>query len=211
MTFYVPPHFRIEEREQLVEFMRSHAFATLVSSGGDGLHVSHVPLLVDLDGDKIRLRGHVARGNPHWSAIESARDVAAIFHGPHAYVSPTWYATHPSVPTWNYAVVHAHGKARLTDEAELHEIVMELAAMYEAGNTPPWKLSEQPAAYVSSMLAMIVGFEIEVAAIEGKFKLSQNRPVEIGRVAERLEAAGDDELASLMRLHAPSPKGKIPA
>lgn len=211
MTLYVPAHFRVEDPARLVEFMRAHAFATLVSSGEAGLHVSHVPLLVDLDGEAIRLRGHVARGNGQWEALEAARDVVAIFHGPHAYVSPTWYVTHPSVPTWNYAVVHAHGKARLTDEAELHEIVSELAAKYEAGNTPPWKLSEQPAAYVSSMLGMIVGFEIEVERVEGKFKLSQNRPVEISRVADRLEGSGEAELASLMREHAPAAKGKIPA
>lgn len=211
MTLYVPAHFRVEDRARLVDFMRAHAFATLVSSGERGLDVSHVPLLVDLQGDAIRLRGHVARGNAQWQALEAARDVTAIFHGPHAYVSPTWYATHPSVPTWNYAVVHAHGKARLTDEAELHEIVSELAASYEAGNSPPWKLSDQPAAYVTSMLGMIVGFEIEVERIEGKFKLSQNRPTEISRVAERLEDSGEGELATLMREHAPAPKGKIPA
>ena len=211
MTLYVPAHFRVEDRARLVDFMRAHAFATLVSSGERGLDVSHVPLLVDLQGDAIRLRGHVARGNAQWQALEAARDVTAIFHGPHAYVSPTWYATHPSVPTWNYAVVHAHGKARLTDEAELHEIVSELAASYEAGNSPPWKLSDQPAAYVTSILGMIVGFEIEVERIEGKFKLSQNRPMEISRVAERLEDSGEGELATLMREHAPAPKGKIPA
>jgi len=211
MTLYVPPHFRVEESARLVEFMRAHAFATLVSTGEPGLHVSHVPLLVDLEGDAIRLRGHVARGNPQWEALEAARDVTAIFHGPHAYVSPTWYASHPSVPTWNYAVVHAHGKARLTEEAQLHEIVTELSGTYEAGNAPPWRLSEQPAAYVSSMLAMIVGFEIEVARIEGKFKLSQNRPAEVPRVIERLEGAGEAELAALMRQHAPAAKGKITA
>jgi transcriptional regulator len=211
MTLYVPPHFRVEDRARLVDFMRAHAFATLICGGDAALHVSHVPLLVDLDGDAIRVRGHVARGNGQWEALEAARHVTAIFHGPHAYVSPTWYATHPSVPTWNYAVVHAHGKARLTEEAELHEIVTELSARYESGNTPPWKLSEQPAAYVTSMLAMIVGFEIEVERIEGKFKLSQNRPVEISRVAERLEAGGEAELAALMRQHAPAAKGKITA
>jgi transcriptional regulator len=211
MTLYVPPHFRVEERAALVEFMRAHAFATLVSSAGDDLHVSHVPLLVDMDGDAIRLRGHVARANAQWESLEGARKVLAIFHGPHAYVSPTWYATHPSVPTWNYAVVHAHAKARLTDEAELHEIVMELAAKYEAGNTPPWKMSELPAPYASSMLAMIVGFELEVERVEGKFKLSQNRPVEVPRVIERLEASGEAELAALMRQHAPAAKGKITA
>jgi transcriptional regulator len=207
MTLYVPQHFRVDDRDELVAFMREHAFATLVSSGEAGLHVSHVPLLVDVDGDAVRLRGHVARGNAQWEALEGAKHVVAIFQGPHAYVSPTWYATHPSVPTWNYAVVHAHGSARLLEEAELHEVVHELSAKYEAGNSPPWKMSDLPAAYVSSMLAMIVGFEIEVARLDGKFKLSQNRPVEIARVAERLEDRGEGEVAHLMREHAPAPKG----
>ena len=207
MTLYVPPHFRVEDLAQMVDFMRTHAFATLVSGGAKGVAVSHVPLLVEDDGGKVRLRGHVARGNGQWEALEGASDVIAIFHGPHAYVSPTWYVTHPSVPTWNYAVVHAHGKARLTDEPELHEIVNELSAKYEAGNTPPWKLSGQPAAYVTSMLGMIVGFEIEVERLDAKFKLSQNRPLEIERVAQRLDAAGEAELAGLMREHAPAPKG----
>ena len=211
MTLYIPPLFRVEDRARLVEFMRGHAFATLVSAGKAGLHVSHVPLLVEAEGDTLRLRGHVAKANEQWQTLEEARDVAAIFHGPHAYVSPTWYVNHPSVPTWNYAVVHAHGKARLTEEAELHEIVTQLSARYEAGNAPPWKLSDQPAAFVSSMLQMIVGFEIEVARVEGKFKLSQNRPAEIPGVIERFEASGEAELASLMRQHAPAAKGKITA
>ena len=211
MTLYIPPHFRNEDRGELLEFMREHAFVTLVSGGAAGFAVSHVPLLVEEHGGKIVLRGHVARANPHGEALEAAGDVLAIFHGPHAYVSPTWYVTQPSVPTWNYAVVHAHGKARLTDGDELHEIVTELSGIYEAGNDPQWRFSEQPAAYSESMLGMIVGFEIEVARLEAKFKLSQNRPVEIAGVAARLEAAGERELASMMREHAPAPKGKITA
>ena len=209
MTLYVPQHFRVEDRAELVAFMREHAFATLVSSGAAGLHVSHVPLLVDAEGERVLLRGHVARANAQWEALERAKQVVAIFQGPHAYVSPTWYVTHPSVPTWNYAVVHAHGSARLLEEAELHEVVHELSANYEAGNSPPWKMSELPSAYVSSMLGMIVGFEIEVARLDGKFKLSQNRPVEIARVAERLEDRGEGGVAHLMRSHAPAAKGKI--
>jgi len=211
MTLYIPKHFRVDDPDALYDFIEKNAFATLVSSGPKGLHVSHIPLLPEREGGKIRLLGHVARANDQWEALEGASDVLAIFHGAHAYVSPGWYQNHPAVPTWNYAVVHAAGKARLTDEAELHEIVTELAAKYEAGNKPPWKLSEQPAPYVSSMLGMIVGFEIEVARVEGKFKLSQNRPVEIARVIERLEASGEAELASLMRQHAPAAKGKITA
>jgi transcriptional regulator len=206
MTLYVPAHFRMEDRAALVDFMRQNAFATVVSASGPGISASHLPLLVDVVGDKVLLRGHFARANTHWESVDG-KDALAIFTGPHAYISPTWYVTHPSVPTWNYTAAHATGKVRLTDEAELHEIVSELSAKYEAGNNPPWRLSEQPAPYVSSMLGAIVGFEMEVARLEGKFKLSQNRPVEIPGVTAKLDALGEKALAKLMREHAPAPKG----
>ena len=199
MTLYIPPHFRVDDRAKLVRFIEENGFATLVSHGGGGLAVSHVPLLVDVDGDQVRLVGHVARNNEQWQALEGADEVLAIFHGPHAYVSPTWYVNHPSVPTWNYAVVHAHGKARLTDEAELHDIVTRLSSKYEAGNAKPWRLSDQPAAFVSGMLQNIVGFEIEVTRLEGKFKLSQNRPAEVPRVIDALQSAGEGAVADLMK------------
>lgn len=209
MTLYVPPHFRVEDRDVLYAFMEQHAFATLVTSGPAGMHVSHIPFLLERgDGGAIRLLGHVARGNEQWKALEEAQHLTAIFQGPHAYISPTWYASHPAVPTWNYAVVHAHGRARLMDEAELHDLLTRLSATYEAGNAKPWRLSEQPAPYVSSMLQMIVGFEIEVESLEGKFKLSQNRPAEAPRVIAALEGRGEaPDLARLMRDHATTTKG----
>ena len=207
MTLYVPPHFGIDDPDTLHRFIEEHAFATLVSSGASGLHVSHIPFVVDRDERGVRLLGHVARANAHWQALEGAAHVTAIFQGPHAYISPTWYANHPSVPTWNYAVVHAHGKTRLMDEAGLHELLMRLSATYEAGNLKPWKMSELPADYVGTMLKSIVGFEIEVERLEGKFKLSQNRPAEIPRVIAELEARGEPELAGLMRAHPPAAKG----
>jgi transcriptional regulator len=206
MTLYVPPHFRLDDRGELLAFMEVNGFATLVSHGEGGLSVSHVPLIAqEGDDGKVRILGHVARNNGHWRALEGADDVLAIFHGPHAYVSPTWYANHPSVPTWNYAVVHAHGKARLMEEPQLHEFLTRLSAKYEASNAKPWRMSEQPAQYVSGMLQAIVGFEIEVGKLEGKFKLSQNRPAEISRVVEALEERGEAGVAALMR------KGKIPS
>ena len=209
MTLYIPPHFRVEDRDALYAFMERHAFGTLVTSGPAGMHVSHIPFLPERGDDgAIRLLGHVARGNEQWKALEAAEHLVAIFQGPHAYVSPSWYANHPSVPTWNYSVVHAHGRARLMDEAELHDLLMRLSATYEAGNPKPWRMSELPPAYVTSMLQMIVGFEIEVESLEGKFKLSQNRPAEIPRVIAALEAgAVAPELAALMRDHAPAAKG----
>jgi len=208
MTLYVPPHFRVDNREQLLEFVERNAFGTLVSSGAGGLHVSHIPFVVERDADgAIRLLGHVARANPHWQALEAADHVIAIFNGPHAYVSPTWYQQHPSVPTWNYAVVHAHGKARLHDEFELRDLVGRLAAIYEAGRPAPWRIGDQPPDYIAKMLTAIVGFTLTVEKLEGKFKLSQNRPVEVERVIAALETEGEGEVAALMRAHPPARKG----
>lgn len=205
MTLYVPSAFKIDDPGTLHEFIGRNGFATLVTHGAGGLDVTHLPLLPDRGEDGVlRLLGHVARGNGQWERLEAATDLVAIFHGPHAYVSPTWYETHPSVPTWNYAVVHAHGRARLLDEAELHDLLMRLSASYEAPNPKPWRMGDLPADYVSKMLRGIVGFEIEVERVEGKFKLTQNRPNEIERVAVAVEAAGEPALAALMRRHAPA-------
>jgi transcriptional regulator len=211
MTLYLPDHFRNDEARAQLQLMERYAFATLVTAAADGeLHVSHVPFVPERDSDgAVRLLGHVARANPHWQALEG-RESLVIFRGPHGYVSPGWYANHPSVPTWNYAVVHAHGRARLMDEAELHELLMKLSAHYESGRAKPWRMAELPAAYVDTMLKAIVGFELVVDRLEGKFKLSQNRPAEAPRVIAALEAEGGSELAQLMREHGPG-KGKIEA
>ncbi len=208
MTLYVPAHFRVDDPKALFGLIAANAFGTLVSSGPSGLHVSHIPFLPERGPDgQVRLLGHVARANAQWQALEGAEHLLAIFQGPHAYVSPGWYQSHPSVPTWNYAVVHAHGRARLMEEAELHELVIGLSNTYEAGRPKPWRAGDLPADYVSTMLKAIVGFEIVVERLEGKFKLSQNRPAEVPRVIEALEGAGEGALAGLMRDHAPAGKG----
>ncbi len=208
MTLYVPPHFRVDDPKALFDLIDRNAFGTLVTAGAAQLHVSHIPFLPERDPDgRVRLLGHVARANAHWEALENAPHLMAIFQGPHGYISPGWYQNHPSVPTWNYAVVHAHGRARIMDEAELHDLVVRLSNTYEAGRAKPWRAGDLPAAYVATMLKAIVGFEIEVERLEGKFKLSQNRPAEIPRVVEALEGAGESALAGLMRDHAPSRKG----
>jgi transcriptional regulator len=208
MTLYVPEQFRLDDFDAQVDFIRGHGFADLISANASGeIEVSHVPLLPRVEEPgRLRLLGHLARANPHWQGLESAASLLAVFWGPHAYVSPSWYANHPSVPTWNYAVVHARGRARLVDEAELHETLMELSAVYENGRPNPWRMSELPAAYVDSMLKHIVGFEIEVETLEAKFKLSQNRPAEVPRVIAALEAEGEGATAALMRAHAPTAK-----
>jgi transcriptional regulator len=208
LTLYIPQHFRVDDPAALAAFIEANAFGTLFSSSAAGLHVSHVPFVVEREeGGATRLLGHVARANAQWQELERADHVLAIFQGPHAYISPGWYEQHPSVPTWNYAAVHAAGRARLMEEAELHELLMRLSATYEAGREKPWRMSELPAAYVDSMLEMIVGFELLVERLEGKFKLSQTRPKEVERVIAALEREGEAEVAALMRAAAPAAKG----
>ena len=205
MSLYVPKHFREDDEAALDALIEKNAFGILVSSSpGGALAVSHIPFELRREEGRLKLLGHLARANPHWEALEAARETVAIFEGPHAYVSPRWYGVHPSVPTWNYAVVHAHGRARLMDEAGLHELVHALSTRYEAGADKPWRMGDLPADYVGKMLTAIVGFELAVERLEGKFKLSQNRPADHARVVSALEAEGASEIAALMREHAPS-------
>ena len=206
MTLYIPKHFREEDEAALVSLIEANAFGTLVSASPEGaLNVSHIPFEVRREGGGLKLLGHLARANPHWQALEGARETIAIFEGPHAYVSPGWYEVHPSVPTWNYAVVHAHGRPRLMDEAELHELVSELSAKYESGREKPWRMGDLPADYVQNMLNAIVGFELAVDRLEGKFKLSQNRKAaDHANVVAALDREGEPELAALMRSRAPA-------
>jgi transcriptional regulator len=210
MTLYRPTHFRVDDEASLLAFIEEHAFGTLVSTGTNGLDVSHIPFVPERGADgRIRLLAHVARANAQWEALAGAQHVVAIFEGPHAYVSPSWYAEHPSVPTWNYAVVHAHGRVRMMEEPALRALLDRLSRTYEGDRPDAWRFSALPEDYVAKMLRAIVGFELEVERLEGKFKLSQNRPVEIPRVIAALQAEGQSELAELMRLHAPKPKSKI--
>ena len=205
MTLYVPSHFRVEDPAVLDEFIARNGFGTLVSSGAEGLQVSHIPFIAERAKDgALRLLGHVARANPHANALAGAGQVVAIFQGPHAYVSPTWYEHHPAVPTWNYAVVHAHGRATLMDEAGLRSLLERLSSTYEAGRPNPWRMADAPPDFIEKLLGVIVGFSIAVERVEGKFKLSQNRPGnDARRVIDALESAGEGELANLMRDHPP--------
>ena len=205
---YVPPHFVPAEQAALRELMADYGFATLISGGPSGLVASHVPVLHDPEpAPNGRLIAHLARTNPHAKALEGA-EVLAIFSGPHAYVSPSWYATHPSVPTWNYAVVHVYGRARLvTDEAALLRIVERLVDKYEAGRAAPWSMAGLSERYLRGMLRSIVGVEVDIERFEGKHKLSQNRDAEDRRRVIATLAASEDAqdrlLAAYMGRHAP--------
>jgi transcriptional regulator len=168
---FIPPPFRVEDRETLYAFMERYGFATLVSDCGGVPFASHVPLLLDRDGGV--LLGHLARGNPQWEAFGGA-EALAVFSGPHAYVSPSWYAAAPAVPTWNYAAVHAYGTPRLLPPDRTREVVDRTVRKYEAGRPEPWP-NDLPEEYRRGLLAGVVGFEVPITRVEGKFKLGQNR------------------------------------
>jgi transcriptional regulator len=191
---YVPSHFREQDERVLAEFIDAHAFGTLVTTERGAPFASHVPFLHDREAGL--LHAHVARGNPQWRHVAASADVLVMFQGPHGYISPTWYAD-PGVPTWNYTAVHVYGHARVVDEpAATGRYVERLAARFERGSAAPWVPSYDP-----KMLTGIVGIEIRITEIQGKFKLSQNRSAEDrARVAARLEASGTENDAALARL-----------
>jgi transcriptional regulator len=193
---YVPDAFRLEEREALLGYVTAYPFATVVTQGEGGLGVSHLPLLVGARGDV--LRGHLARENQQLGHLAAGAEALAIFHGPHGYVSPSVYAVQPSVPTWNYVVVHVRGRAQLVGTPELRAILDEAVARFD---TTGWQL-DQSDAFLGPKLEAIAGFEIAIDELLGKVKMSQNRSSEDqGRVATWLEQ-GDPSaraLAALMR------------
>jgi transcriptional regulator len=195
----------VEDPKVLDEFIAGNAFGTLVTSGPGGLDASHLPFVPERDASgTLRLRFHLARANPQAAALPEANQVLAIFQGAHGYVSPTWYENHPAVPTWNYAVVHAHGRIEAMDDAQLRALLEKLSSHYENGRPAPWSMEGTPAGFIDKLIPVIIGFSLVVERLDGKFKLSQNRPGnDARRVAEALEAQGDPGLASLMRSHPP--------
>jgi transcriptional regulator len=204
---YLPQAFHVEDDGAIDAFMQSHEFATIVSGTAEGLVASHVPLTVTRTTSHLVISGHVARANTHWQSMDGARESLIIFHGPHAYVSPTWYATSPAVPTWNYAVVHAYGRPRAdADPALLEEHLRALVRRHEAERKGGWSFDDLPLDYRSRLLSGIVGFEMPVERLEAKFKLGQNRaPADReGTIAglERESAAEAHSLAAFMRAHA---------
>lgn len=172
---FIPSSFRINDRDTLFDFIERYGFATLVSTDPNGVpFATHVPLLLDRSSDL--LLGHIARANPQWEMF-TGRESLAIFHGPHAYVSPTWYTVAPAVPTWNYAAVHVYGTPRVIDAERTADVVDRLVSKYESHRPTPWA-GDIPDDYRRRLLAGIVGFEMPLTRIEGKFKLGQNRSVE---------------------------------
>jgi transcriptional regulator len=199
---YIPDHFREARAGVLRDAIRQIGFATLVTNAQGRLEANHLPMLLEGSEDKMVLRGHVARANPVWK--QGSGEALAIFLGPHAYVSPSWYPskalTGKAVPTWNYITVHARGTINWVQDGDwLRAHVGALSATHEAGRKQPWTIADAPASYIDGLLRAIVGFELAVAELEGKWKLSQNRDAaDCAGAREGLESDGHGDVARLM-------------
>jgi transcriptional regulator len=195
------------EEAQLLATIAAHPFGALVMDGPRGLDANHVPFLVEKPAQgKARLIAHVARANPVWEEARQGQEVLVIFRAGDAYVSPNWYPSkhesHRQVPTWNYRVVHVHGRLHVRDDERfVRGVVARLTQVHEAqtGSPRPWKMTDSTAEYIDQMLANIVGVEIEIVRIVGKWKLSQNREErDLESVARELRDRGEEGLSGAM-------------
>jgi transcriptional regulator len=210
---YLPRHFTEADPAVLHRLMGRYGFALLVTTVDGEPFASHLPLLVEPGGGEFgSLLGHMARPNPQWRGFSHDAPALAVFSGPHAYVSPSWYASEPAVPTWNYAAVHAHGRPRVVDDHDAALAILErLVAVHEKGRPAPWSLDRVPAEFRDTQLRGIVAFEMPIDRLEGKFKLGQNRPaadrqgaaaglratgealgLEVARMMAEIDGGGDD-------------------
>jgi transcriptional regulator len=197
---YLPNAFAQTDRSTLYQFIREHGFAILASRRAEGLEANHLPLLLDAETpDAPYLFGHMARANDQWKRAEG--EVLAIFHGPHAYISPSWYETEGTVPTWNYLAVHAWGTLRAIEDRDgLLEILRRSVHAFEGPRPKPWTFDESDLR-IGAMLKSIVGFRIEITRLEGKWKLNQNHPEERRRrVVERLGVQSDPDSRAIVAL-----------
>ena len=196
---YIPEFNRLEDQAVAVAFMRANPFATLVSNNDDGPFATHLPVIISEPSRQIMVRAHVAKSNPHWKMLEQ-KDSLLIFHGPHAYISPALYEIRESVPTWNYATVHAYGRGKiLPADGDKHQVLTELISQFDSSYLSQWNSFDEQ--YRSRMLNHIVAFEIAVTRIEAKFKLSQNRTkAEQENVIQALGASPDPAISGVANL-----------
>ena len=206
---YIPKHFAITDSAWCHALMRAQSFAAMITADDAGApFATHLPILLDpARGALGTLRGHVARANPHWRYLAAGRPTLVIFSGAHAYVSPSWYATHPSVPTWNYVAVHATGTGVLVeDPAQVVTLLADLVRTYESAGPTAWSMEGLAADYLAGMQRGIVAFEIPIERLEGKAKLSQNRDaVDQARTREALAASDDPVARAVAALMAGAP------
>ena len=179
---YIPPTFREDRIEALHALIRQHPLGLLTSAGASGLAATPLPFLVyPAEGPHGTLRAHLARANPHWRELQGGAECLVVFMGPQGYVTPSWYPskreTQKVVPTWNYVCVQAWGKPRIVEDAAwLRRQIDDLTRARESARPEPWMVDDAPEDYLAAQMKAIVGIEIPIARIEGKWKLSQNRP-----------------------------------
>ncbi len=200
---YVPSHFEETRNEVMFDLIRAHGLGTLVTLDDSGLNANHIPFEIDAgEGEFGMLRAHVARANPVWKNASRTVDAMVVFQGAQAYITPSWYETKKTdgkvVPTYNYISVHAYGELRaIEDKAWLRQFVGRLTKRYEASRAAPWAVSDAPDDYIDKMLGAIVGIEIPIKRLVGKWKVSQNRPAadRTGVVAGLTEIGSDEACA----------------
>ena len=211
IELYIPKHFAETDPQVLRAFIRRHPLGAWVAPGDHGLEVNHIPFLIDPNrGEFGTLMGHVARANAVWRSVDRSKSSVVIFQGPEAYISPSWYASKAIdgkvVPTWNYAVVHTHGIPQIMEDKEwLRELVTKLTVEHENRREKPWQVTDAPVEYVSKLLEAIVGVEIPITKIEGKWKASQNRPGDVAGIVSGLrepETEGAESMARIMEYRA---------
>ncbi len=209
---YIPEYFRLRNHEDALAFMRANPFAILISTTDAGPFATHLPIFVRAEGEeKVVLRGHVAKANPHWRYLEQRPECLTIFHGPHSYISPSNYTVRESVPTWNYGAVHLYGAAQvLSSPQALQGILHDLIQTFEPAYALQWASLDE--AYRERMLKQIVGFEIKVTKMEAKFKLGQNRSREDqANMIASLEKAEDTAVSGVSQLMREQGLGASPA
>lgn len=214
---YVPSRNAEQRPEVMQEYMEAHPLAALVTASSEGLFATHLPLLVDRTrGAWGTLQGHIARANPQHRLVRDGDEALVIFSGDDAYITPTFYASKARdgrvVPTWNYVAVHAYGRLRFVDdEAFLRRHLEQLTARHESGRAEPWSVSDAPADFVSQLAKAIVGFELTITRLEGKWKMSQNRPADdIDGVVAGLAGSDDPrerDVAEIVRARRPDAQG----
>jgi transcriptional regulator len=176
---YIPPHFAIRDVNQLHDAIETYSFALVVNRASDDLVANHLPLLLDrCSGPQGTLLGHFARASEHWRSA-AGQQTLVVFSGPHAYISPTWYAAEHVVPTWNYLAVHAYGLLELIENpADVLHLLERTVERFESAQPQPWRLADQPVEFIQRLAGQIVGFKIPIDRLEGKWKLNQNQPQE---------------------------------
>lgn len=203
---YIPKHFEEPRIDVMQTLIRDYPLATLVTLSTNGLNANHIPLhWVEEGGSPYgSLRGHIARSNPLWTDFDPHTEVLAVFQAENAYISPSWYASKPQtgkvVPTWNYAAVHAYGTLRINDDPVWIRRQLEVMTQaLEAGFSEPWSVADAPADFTERLITQIVGIEISVTRLQGKWKVSQNQPPENqNSVVEALRGSGQSAMASLV-------------